>query len=113
MKSTVSIQKIPTETMGMIPIMVPNKVVEGKGFYVSFNNYDIEIYGCSTTALVDNDMIDFFILKGDHRSQYNLLIDKGYIECLEYFKSQEKFIHKYSSKIDEDRINEILKRINC
>lgn len=30
----------------------PNLIMEGRGFYVSYNNVDGDIYGCATTALV-------------------------------------------------------------
>lgn len=49
------------------PLVVPNRVTEGKGYYVSYNNYDRRIYGCDTTAIVIDSTGAFLILNGDHR----------------------------------------------
>ncbi len=74
---------------------------EGKeygGFYISYNfsRYD---YGCPTTALVLGQMQKFFILKGDYRKQYADIFDKGFYECLSYFKDNISNAHEYSDTI--------------
>ena len=83
------------------PCMVPNTVIEAENgdFYVSYNDYDISIYGTDTTALVKGQMEKFYILNGDHRKQYSVLIPKGFNACLDYFKKNIKFINKNSDKL--------------
>lgn len=56
-----------TKNVNGIPVGVPNVITQRKGYYVSYNNYDKDIYGCSTTAIVIGDMSAFLILNGDHR----------------------------------------------
>lgn len=69
------------------------------GFYISYNNYDINIYGCVTTALVLGQMQKFYILKGDHRKQYAEIIKQGFDRCLNYYKNNIAESHKHSDKI--------------
>lgn len=69
------------------------------GFYVSYNNYDTDIYGCATTALVLGQMQKFYILKGDHRKQYAEIINQGFSKCLDYYKSNIADSHKNSDKL--------------
>lgn len=78
------------------PIMVPNKVVQCNKFYISYNNYDTDIYGSDTTALVLGVMEKFYILNGDHRKNYNALKDKGFEACFEYFKNNSDLKNKNS-----------------
>ncbi|MBO5019781.1 MAG: hypothetical protein J6D52_03850 [Clostridia bacterium] len=81
--------------------------VDGKiydGFYVSYNSYDIAIYGDVTTALVLGQMQKFYILNGDHREGYKKLISAGFEKCMEYFIKNISLINKNSDKpeIKED-----------
>lgn len=88
-----------------------NSVIEGSneliefdgkmydGFYVSYNSYDIDIYGDVTTALVLGQMQKFYILKGDHRKQYAEIIKQGFNKCLEYYKNNIVDSHSYSDKL--------------
>lgn len=88
-----------------------NSVIEGnneqiefngkvyEGFYISYNNYDIEIYGDVTTALVIGQMQKFYILKGDHRKQYAEIIKQGFYKCLEFYKNNIADSHSYSDKL--------------
>lgn len=69
------------------------------GFYISYNNYDIAIYGCVTTALVLGQMQKFFILKGNHQKQYAELIEQGFDRCLDYYKNNIADSHHRSDKI--------------
>ena len=71
------------------------------GFYVSFNNYDYNIYGDVTTALVLGQMAKFFILNGDHTEAYRNLIKGGFAPCMEYFKQNAEQITKFSDKYEE------------
>jgi hypothetical protein len=32
-------------------IFIPNDVIEGNGFYISYNDYDVSIYGSDTTII--------------------------------------------------------------
>lgn len=79
------------------PIEMDSKTYEG--FYVSFNNYDTDIYGCKTTALVLGQMQKFYILNGDHRKQYAEIIEQGFHACLFYFKDNIDNANKYSDKL--------------
>ena len=82
MKSTFSVK-----TIKGVQVTVPNEVTTKKGYYVSYNNYDTDIYGSDTTALVKDD---FYILNGDHREAYAKL--DTFEECMEYFKNNLNFL---------------------
>lgn len=68
-------------------LATPNRIVQGDGFYISFNDIDHDIYGGDTTALVNDGMTRFYILNGNHMSEYSELIPSGWNACLEYFKN--------------------------
>lgn len=109
-KSSVHIEQTP---IGQITVF--NTVIQGNGFYVSYNSYDLSIYGSDTTALVDNDMTKFFILNGDHQKEYKDLINQGFNQCYEYFLAHIDQINRYSNKPiirrhtnEEDSISEDL-----
>lgn len=70
-----------------------------EGFYVSYNNHEIDLYGDVTTALVLGQMEKFYILTGNHCEQYEELIGQGFFECLEYYKENINQAHKFSDKI--------------
>lgn len=88
--------RLVATSSGMLPVTVPNSVMDGDGFYVSHNDRDYASYGCETTALVVGQMEKFYILKGDHRTAYAVLIGQGFEACLDYFKSQPDLKHTYS-----------------
>lgn len=79
------------------PVELDGKVYDG--FYVSYNNYDIAIYGDVTTALVLGQMQKFYILTGNHSNQYKELINQGFFKCLDCFKSNINQAHIYSDKV--------------
>lgn len=87
---------------GEFSILLPNSVIDGDGFYISYNDYDLRTYGCDTTALVVGQMEKFYILKGDHRAQYSPLIGEGLDACLAYFKKNIAEAHHYSDTISPD-----------
>lgn len=70
------------------PYSVPNDIAKScENFYISYNNYDISIYGCDTTALVVTGKGSrFFILDGDHTKQ---LKDKSFKDCIHYLHSNK------------------------
>ncbi|MBK6616335.1 MAG: hypothetical protein IPG27_20420 [Ottowia sp.] len=84
---------------GPLLVSVPNSTMDGDGFYVSFNDHDIGVYGCATTALVLGQGQKFYILKGDHRAMYAALISQGFDACLSYFKANLGDVHRYSDKL--------------
>jgi hypothetical protein len=86
-------------TCGPQLVPVPNVVMDGDGFYVSYNSHDVGIYGCATTALVLGQMQKFYILKGDHRGQYADLISRGFDACLEYYKANIMDAHRASDQL--------------
>lgn len=93
-------QNIQTAS-GVMPLSIPNTVTDCGRFYVSYNDYDIGIYGCDTTALVLGQMEKFYILKGDHRSQYAALQDQGFAACLDYYKQHLDVAHKFSDNLPD------------
>lgn len=74
----------------------PNTVIQFEGYYISFNFRDIGIYGGVTTALVVGEMEHFYILNGDHRSQYKTC--NNFQECVEYFKCNKELKNFYSEE---------------
>lgn len=68
------------------------------GFYVSYNSYDVEIYGNVTTALVLGQMQKFYILNGNHSEEYSKIIKYGFKKCMEYFKENINQMNKHSDK---------------
>lgn len=74
----------------------PNSIIDKEDYYISYNDYDTDIYGSDTTALVIGQMIHFYILNGDHRKNYNSL--NTFEECMNYFKENISMINKYSEK---------------
>ena len=71
----------------------PNLILNGNGFYVSYNDIDRDIYGGDTTALVLGQMERFYILNGDHRAQYAALIERGFDACLAYFRDNMELMN--------------------
>lgn len=76
----------------------PNDVVNGDGFYVSYNRIDTSVYGCDTTALVRGQMEAFYILDGDHRAGYALLVPEGFEACMGYFEANIERINARSER---------------
>ena len=62
-----------------IPVTIPNKITtETTDYYISYNNRDIGIYGCDTTALVltkPDTPEKFLILNGNHVNAYEIIKD--------------------------------------
>lgn len=78
----------------------PNLVIESldQTFYISYNPVDINVYGDKTTALVWGQMEHFYVLNGDHRKEYQKLINQGWQACFEYFENNQDKRNKYSEK---------------
>lgn len=103
------IEKITGNMMNFegFPTFIPNIIVSNnEDFYISYNNCDIHIYGDVTTALVyefpKGKSEHYYVLNGNHVKQYNELLTKGggIKECLEYFKSNQDLMSKYSDKLE-------------
>lgn len=62
-------------------------------YYVSYNNYDTEIYGCDTTAIVGGERENFLILNGDHRDAYRGL---SFEDACKYFHDNVSLKNKRS-----------------
>lgn len=105
MKSSVSINNyngIPTINYNSVIGENNTKIeIDGKtydGFYISYNSYDVEIYGDVTTALVLGQMQKFYILNGDHREEYKKIIKDSFEKCMDYFRKNISSINKYSDR---------------
>jgi hypothetical protein len=87
-------------------MFVPNYTYSGAGFYVSFNDHDVSIYGDVTTALVslspDGKWTRFLILNGDHRRAYFDLMPEGLDAFVGYFESNVDQMSKFSDRTDPD-----------
>lgn len=81
-------------------IRPPNDIVDGDGFYVSYNGIDTSVYGCETTALVRGQMEAFYLLNGDHRAGYAPLVSEGFEACMDYFISNIDRINARSERPD-------------
>lgn len=98
-------QKIPMQS-GDIVAFVPNTITQGDGFYVSYNDHDVGIYGSDTTAVVVGQMQAFYILNGDHRAQYVPLIPQGLEACLDYYRANLGLANLRSDKLPEPEEDE-------
>jgi hypothetical protein len=98
------------QTLGGVPCLIPNKTDEvktgSKHWYISYNNHDIGDYGSDTTALVLGQMEYFIVLNGDHRKQFQEVIDDhsecwktGLKKCLDYVRKNKKKLNKMSDKL--------------
>ncbi len=68
------------------------------GFYISYNDYDVDMYGDVTTGLVLGQGQRFYILNGDHTEAYKEAAADGFLRCMEYFRAHLDQINKYSDK---------------
>jgi len=46
-------------------------------------------------------MENFYVLNGDHRSEYHSIIDEGFDKCMDYFKENIHKINKYSERPEQ------------
>lgn len=95
-----------------------NSVLNGDGFYISYNPstgdtamgslltdfgniMGGELEDGEETALVKDGV--FSILSGDWRNDYEKLVDKGYDACYKFFKTKQKKYGNNWSTNEEDR----------
>lgn len=101
---TQMIKGLPVTTYNIVPIEINEKITyKGKtydGFYISYNDYDINIYGDDTTALVLGQMQEFFILNGNHIEEYKKLNGEPFSKYLDYFRKNEKYINSFTTVKD-------------
>lgn len=81
----------------LMSLPTPNIVNQKKGYYISYNNEAINIYGDITTAIVTDNMDCFLILAGNHVKELKSL--NNYYECKEYFKANIHLKVKQSDNI--------------
>jgi hypothetical protein len=79
-----------------VPLIQYNSTVDGEGFFISYNDHDIDLYGDVTTAFVIGQMEGFLTLNGDHREGYAALIPLGFDACLAYFMDNIEQANKHS-----------------
>lgn len=78
-------------------ISSPNLIAGFRGYHLSYNDHDIDIYGDVTTAIVIGDQMDYFlILNGDHRKQLLDASHSGLTACLDYFNTHLDIANNYS-----------------
>lgn len=102
--STISVKimkGLPITVYNTVPIEISEKVkYKGKiynGFYISYNDYDVDIYGSDTTALVLGQMEEFLILNGNHVDGYRKLSGLPFSKYLNYFRKNEKYMNKFTT----------------
>ena len=78
-----------------VPLMTPNDVTPRKGFFISYNDRDVRVYGSDTTALVVGNMEKFLILNGNHVKAYSEF-GEDLDACLGYFKRNVHQLNKHS-----------------
>ena len=105
-----------TEMFMGTPIFTPNTKydLEDKGCYISYNNHDLFVYGCETTALVKDSgetFAKFLILNGNHVEEYKKL--GTYENCVEYFKQHIDQKNKLSENWDEEAYFDDNKKLRC
>lgn len=95
--------------------LMNNEVLKGNDFYISYNSDTTSTHNVFTelgnalgsfvgesfkdgeeTALCKDGK--FYILDGDHRKEYERVIDKGFEECLKYFKSKPELLNNWTTK---------------
>lgn len=81
-----------------VPLVIDGVTYDG--YYISYNNYDVAIYGDVTTALVLGQMQRFYILNGNHTEQYAKLFDQGFDACFAYFVDNRDLINDRSDLPD-------------
>lgn len=94
-----------TKFINGAPVGVPNQVDPSIGYYVSYNNYDIRIYGCPTTAIVIDKTSAFLILNGDHRAA---LKGMSLTQACEYFHNN---LH-LKNKLSDDHQDNVLREVD-
>ncbi|WP_090739327.1 hypothetical protein [Paenibacillus sp. Mc5Re-14] len=77
--------------------MEPNITNEFKGFYISHNPYE-SAYGGETTALILGQGQRFYILKGDHRKEYQGFLS-SFTECMNYYCNNPNKLERFSDNI--------------
>lgn len=81
---------------------------DSKHWYISYNAYDVSIYGDRTTALVLGQMEYFLILNGDHRKAFKKILETPIEErkwktglhcCLDYVRKNKSKLNEKSDPI--------------
>lgn len=94
-----------TKWINGTPVGVPNRVdYESSEYHVSYNNYDRQIYGCDTTAIVINKTSAFLILNGDHR---NNLRGLSLADACNYFHANLDKKNRMSDDHQDDVLTEV------
>jgi hypothetical protein len=76
-----------------------NKITQFAGFYISYNP-SVADYGCDTTAIVTDDMGDFYVMRGDLRRELCAIAMQGYGPCIKFFNDNPALQH--SKDLRED-----------
>lgn len=99
--STKMINGLPITVYNKVPIEIAEKITyKGKtydGFYVSYNDYDVDVYGSDTTALVLGQMQEFLILNGNHIKEYKKLNGEPFSKYLDYFRKNKKYMNLFTT----------------
>lgn len=99
--STKMIDGLPIITYNEVPIERTERIIYKNktydGFYISYNNYDLDIYGSDTTALVLGQMEEFLILNGNHIKEYKKLNGEPFSKYLDYFRKNKKYVNSFTT----------------
>ena len=99
--STKMIEGLPVTVYNKVPIERTERIIYKNktydGFYISYNNYDLDIYGSDTTALVLGQMEEFLILNGNHVENYRKLKDEPFSKYLDYFRKNKEHMNSFTT----------------
>lgn len=84
---------------GLMFLVILNMMMDGVGFYVSYNDYDMVFYGCEIIVFVLGQMECFYIFKGDYCCQYVECLVLGFEVCLDYYCVNFVDVYFFSDKI--------------
>jgi len=77
----------------------PNSITQCAGFYISYNPSVFD-FGCDTTAIVTDDIGDFYVMRGDLRRKLCAIAPNGYNACIKFFNDNPALQH--SKDLRED-----------
>ena len=91
-----------------------NEVLEGNGFWISYNPCPLGSDSAETALCIgDENATSYLILNGDFRQQYAELVDKGLSECIEFYKSKKAEFQSFWSSDRDLNGNEVIEKLHA